>query len=158
MYFGLPVRIWVENTENLPSYVQRGIDLWRNAFLYGEWDAKVVSDSGSADVIVLLAPAPPPGPKPAPARLNSRFLPECDGATDLDTVATRFQLRIPLRVYVNPLVALNDPRHTLGIFQHSSDPNDLMFSQPAVDPVSPRDVNTVQTLYHSPEDMQPVGP
>ena len=73
---------------------------------------------------------------------------------------------------MNPLVALNDPSlphclqvtsahelgHTLGIFQHSSDPNDLMFSQPAVDPVSPRDVNTVQTLYHSPEDMQPVGP
>ena len=78
------------------------------------------------------------------------LLPQCDGATDLDTVATRFELRIPLHVYVNPLVATNDPDlarclrvttahelgHSLGIFQHSPDANDLMFTAPAVDALS----------------------
>jgi hypothetical protein len=33
-----------------------------------------------------------------------------------------------------------------------------MFSAPAVDALSKRDINTVQTLYHFPPDMVPVGP
>jgi hypothetical protein len=100
------------------------------------------------------------------------LLPQCEGATDFDTVATRFELSVPLHVYVNPLVPSNDPDlarclrvttahelgHSLGIFQHSPDVNDLMFSAPAVDPLSQRDINTVQTLYHFPSDMVPVGP
>ena len=168
----LPVRIWVEDAGGLPDEVGHGIDQWKGALLYGEWDAKITSDSNNADVIVRLAPAPPPGPKPSAGRLGSMLLPQCDGATDLDTVATRFELRIPLHVYVNPLVASNDPDlarclrvttahelgHSLGIFQHSTDANDLMFSAPAVDALSKRDINTVQTLYHFPPDMVPVGP
>jgi hypothetical protein len=168
----LPVRIYVEDAGGLPDDVRQGIDQWKAAFLYGEWDAKITSDSNNADVIVRLAPPPPVGPKPSAGRLGSMLLPQCDGATDLDTVATRFELRIPLRVYVNPLVPSTDPDlarclrvttahelgHSLGIFQHSSDANDLMFTQPAVDPLSRRDINTVQTLYHFPPDMVPVGP
>ena len=168
----LPVRIWVEDAGGLPDEVAHGIEEWKAGFLYGEWDARVTSDSLNADVIVRLAPPPPPGPKPVAGRIGSMLLPECDGATDLDTVATRFELKIPLRVYVNPLVASNDPNlarclrvttahelgHSLGIFQHSPDANDLMFTAPAVDALSHRDINTAQTLYHFPPDMVPVGP
>jgi len=39
--------------------------------------------------------------------------------------------------------------HALGLFLHSSDPDDLMYGRPTADALSPRDVATLQTLYHS---------
>jgi hypothetical protein len=41
----LPVRIWVAPDGPLRQHVQDGIDRWENAFLYGEFQAPIVTDS-----------------------------------------------------------------------------------------------------------------
>ncbi|HZA97882.1 MAG TPA: hypothetical protein VE399_03840, partial [Gemmatimonadales bacterium] len=41
----LPVRFWAENSLNLPSHVQQGIEQWQAVFLYGEFSGTLVSDS-----------------------------------------------------------------------------------------------------------------
>ena len=41
----LPVRVWVEDAVGLPATWPRAIDVWEAAFLYGEFEATVVSDS-----------------------------------------------------------------------------------------------------------------
>ena len=43
----LPVRVWAEDSLNLVTDVQNGIDRWEAAFLYGELDAVLVSDSST---------------------------------------------------------------------------------------------------------------
>lgn len=165
----LPVKIWAENAQGLPGNVTHGIGLWRAAFLYGEWDAKLVADSQDADIIVRSTLTPPPLASPILSRLRSRLLPQCEGATDIDTVATRFQLRLPIRMYLHRVLA-DDPNlarcltlttaheigHSLGIFQHSPDSDDLMYAFPAVDGPTPRDQNTAQSAYHVPATMVPV--
>ena len=40
----LPVKIWVEDSLDMPARVQEGVDDWEGAFLYGEYAAVLVSD------------------------------------------------------------------------------------------------------------------
>ncbi len=165
----LPVTYWVEDSLGEPAHVRNAISRWKAAFLYGEWDARVISDSSAADVIVRVLQPPP---KPAPATLRFRSLrPECEGATDVDTVATRLEFRLPVRMYLNPRLAsdpnldlcldittLHEMGHSMGLFQHTSDPLDIMFSNPVAEELSDRDVSTIEALYHRDADMIPVRP
>ncbi len=48
----LPVRIWVEDSLGLPGHTAAGIETWKEQFLYGEWDAVIVDDSSTADVVI----------------------------------------------------------------------------------------------------------
>jgi hypothetical protein len=57
----LPVRVWVENDASLPENIPRAIAAWRTAFLYGEFEATVVTDSSAPAMIVRWAA---PGPVP----------------------------------------------------------------------------------------------
>ena len=41
----LPVRIWVENQQSLPTRIQEGVALWRNLLGSREWNATLVADS-----------------------------------------------------------------------------------------------------------------
>jgi Matrixin len=159
----LPVKIWVEDQYDMPAHVQDGIERWRSAFLYGEWDGVVVSDSNAADVIVRTVQPPP---QTIPGRV-----PSCVGATDVDTVGNRFQLRVPIRVYVFPsvpdaadlsqcleTVAAHELGHSLGLFQHSSDSLDLMYGVPTAQGLTERDIGTALNAYHFKSDMLPVKP
>src|SRR5205823_5357513 len=98
----LPVHVWVEDAANLTENVPKAITAWRAAFLYREFDAAVVSDSSKADIIVRAGPAPGV-PLFSRTRLGSAFAPECSGATDIDVSDDHTQLRLPIRIYIDPL-------------------------------------------------------
>jgi predicted Zn-dependent protease len=162
----LPVKIWVEDSANLPAQINRGIGLWQNTLGTNAYHAVTVTDSSTADVIVRVAPIL----AAAPATGAGRSLTSCQAETIVDTVATRFQLAIPLRINIEILaapasdsaqacvrrVAAHELGHSLGLFQHSPNNQDLMYSVPTVDAPSARDANTVITLYAAPRTMVPI--
>jgi predicted Zn-dependent protease len=163
----LPVKIWVEDAAELPANVPAAIAAWRAAFLYGEFDATVVGDSATADVIVRAGAAP--GAQFARNRLHSALAFECSGATDLDLSDDHAQLRLPVRVYVDSrsapgpalssclaLTTAHEIGHALGIWRHSPASTDLMFADPVVPGPGERDLNTAELLYHTPSNVQPV--
>lgn len=158
----LPVRVWVEDAENLPAYAAAAIEDWKSAFLYGELDARLVADSNEADVLVRNT-APPATPSFS-ARLLRRA-PECQGATDIDIDGELLQL--PVRVYVDQRLAgeglaacyrltlRHELGHAFGIWNHSPDEADAMFANPVLDGLSDADRQTMEYLYHFPSDVAP---
>lgn len=161
----LPVRIWVENGQSLPTRVQEGITLWRNVLGSRDWNASIVTDSTQADIIVRLLPADVfQAVRHSPPQLV------CEGSTTVDTAATRFQLQLPIRVNLYPTIpgpgvdaclhstAAHELGHTLGIFQHSPDPADLMYISATAAGPTARDAATALRAYATPSDMVLVGP
>lgn len=163
----LPVRIWVEDTLDMPDRIGEGIATWTAALLYGEYDAVIVADSTLADVLVRVK-LPPGKAMLTAARLHTTFE-SCEGATDIDTVATRYQLQLPVRMYLYPrydpaqvdltecfqAVARHELGHSLGLFQHSGDMADIMYGLPEAAGLSVRDINTAQIVAHWPANMIP---
>ena len=157
----LPVRIWAQDTLNLPAHVRHGIDEWQAAFLYGEFRAVVVSDSSVADVIVTSGIAPKGGF--LITRLESFMAPECQGATDIELDASGHEILPPMRVYVDPrfdpaspgvdacmaLTTTHELGHSLGIFAHSPNLEDIMYADPVLTTLSPRDRATAELAYHT---------
>jgi predicted Zn-dependent protease len=151
----------VEDTLNLPAHVQHGIDEWEAAFLYSEFRAVGVSDSSVADVIVTSGIAPKGGF--SVTRLESLMAPECQGATDIELAANGQEILPPIRVYVDPrfdpsspgvdgcmaLTTTHELGHALGIFAHSANPEDIMYGDPVVTTLSPRDRATAELAYHT---------
>lgn len=155
----LPVRIWTQDTLDLPAHVAHGIEQWKAAFLYGEFDAVQVADSNSADVIVRAeSPAKPAGA----SRMESSAAPECEGGTDIVPAPDSPEILYPVRVFLLPrfdpatpgvaeclaLTATHELGHALGIFAHSPVETDIMFVDPVVSTLSPRDRATVERAYH----------
>jgi hypothetical protein len=165
----LPVKVWVEDADNLPAHLARAIDVWEAAFLYREFTTRLVDDSTTADVIVVRGAA---GPKLRMKRLHAALAPQCAGATDLDIDATNTELRLPIRLFIDPrslpddpgiesclaLTSIHELGHALGIFAHSPDPEDIMFANPEVELPSARDRRTAEAVYHTPPTLEPVRP
>lgn len=166
----LPVRVWVEDNNDLPGHIARAIDVWEAAFLYREFEATLVSDSTTADVIV--RGGTPGDPKLRMKRLHSAMAPECAGATDLDVDVANTELRLPIRLFIDPrslpddpgierclaLTSIHEMGHALGIFAHSPYPEDIMYADPEVELPSARDRRTVEAVYHTPPTLEAVGP
>jgi predicted Zn-dependent protease len=164
----LPVRIWAEDVNNMPSHVQRAIQVWEAAFLYREFQAQLVTDSTDADVIVLGGIAISSLQR---VRLPASA-PECVGATDLDIDVESSELRLPIRVFVEPralpdnpgiepclaLTTIHELGHAIGIFAHSPFPADIMFTDPQVELPSTRDRQTAEAAYHTPPSLTAVRP
>jgi hypothetical protein len=156
----LPVKIWAEDSLNLPAYVAAGIDQWKAAFLYGEYDAVTVADSNLADVIVHIGP-------PSKIGIESVHLgsvaPECEGATDFELPAGSRELQVPVRISINPrfdpsspgvdqclaLTTLHELGHSIGIFTHSPNTSDIMYFDPMVSSLSSSDRATAEVAYHT---------
>ena len=160
----LPVKIWVEDTLNLPSHVRAGVDQWQAAFLYGEFTAVPVADSGTADVLVRLG-TPVKGGFDV-VRLASAA-PECEGGTDFELPVGSHELQPPIRVFINPrfdpaspgvdtclaLTTTHELGHAIGIFEHSPLATDIMFGDPVVATLSARDRATAEAAYHLPPTL-----
>jgi predicted Zn-dependent protease len=155
----LPVRIWTENTLDLPQHVQNGIAQWKSAFLYGEFDAVSVADSSSADIIIGTGIALPN--ELSTIRVAGQA-PECEGATEFELPPGSRELQAPVRIFINPrfdpaapgvaeclaLTTTHELGHAIGIFAHSPDPGDIMYADPAVSLLSERDRQTAELAYH----------
>jgi len=161
----LPVRIWTEDAFDLPAHVAAGIEQWKSAFLYGEFDAVQVPDSNTADIIVRAeSPAKLAG---SISPLESRSAPECEGGTDIVPPPGSQQIQYPVRVFLLPrfdpstpgvteclaLTATHELGHALGILNHSPADTDIMFVDPVVSTLSPRDRATIERAYHVPSNL-----
>jgi hypothetical protein len=155
----LPVRIWTEDMFDLPAHVANGIEQWKAAFLYREFDAVQVSDSNAADIIVR---AESPAKLSAAGFLRSRSAPECEGGTDIVPPLGVGEIQYPVRVFLLPrfdpaspgvaeclaLTATHELGHALGILAHSPEETDIMFVDPVVSTLSARDRATIERAYH----------
>jgi predicted Zn-dependent protease len=56
------------------------------------------------------------------------------------------------------LTTIHELGHALGIFQHSANPDDIMFADPRVEVPSVRDRGTIEAAYHYPSTLEPVRP
>lgn len=160
----MPVRVYAEPTGSLPANVAAGMSLWTGAFRCGELSLVATTDSTRADIIVRN-----PGSLPVPsaaATLAADSAGACQGVTKLDTAGTA--IAGPLRSYVAPLsgdsvavaacyhfVTAHELGHALGLFAHSADTNDLMYSSPRRRVLSAADRYTIQLLYHTPSKLGP---
>jgi len=158
----LPVKIWAEDTLDLPAYAANGITTWQDQFLYAEFRGQMVPDSNDADIIIVA------GQLPATAWALRSMARECEGGTDVPLDPSTMILTPPFHIYIDPRLEDDVPAldsclnfttahelgHALGIFQHSPDPNDLMYSDPVVTAPSTRDRNTVNRAYHTPTTIQ----
>jgi hypothetical protein len=156
----LPVRIWAEDTLNLPVHVEQGIARWESAFLYGEFAGVRVADSATAHVIVTSGSTVKLGRNAT--RLERLAAPECEGGTDVVLTPGSSEIELPIRVFVNPrfdpalpevdqcmaLTTTHELGHAIGIFAHSPVATDIMYFDPVVATLSARDRATVERAYH----------
>lgn len=160
----LPVRIWTDPRGAMPRLAATGVRDWETLFLYGEFRGVVVSDSGSADVLLRWSGSVPPDvtPDPGPAVFA------CDGLTRLSIdAANRLDDYVRIDIGVNlgytdaqvaacvARVVTHELGHALGILQHSPDTADLMHANPRVPLPSDRDRRTVEVLYHTQPTIGP---
>lgn len=163
----LPVRFWADPRSNLRFLIERGITVWQDQFLYGELRGVVVSDSTTADVIVVWADSVPPDVPPDTTSASNA----CNGLTTFDYDTTGFTLSGPVHVSLSVLggspatpgqvqtcmrrVAIHELGHSLGLLRHSQFDVDIMFGSPLVDYPSRFDRRSVEVLYHSQPTVQP---
>jgi predicted Zn-dependent protease len=154
----LPVRVWVASDSPIRQNVQTAIARWQGAFLYGEFQAVLVADSTTADVIV----------RNTPSDIGSglaRRARECNGETDPNIDLSTNTAQLPMHIFVYPAASSIDPTalatcysitvthefgHMLGIInaEHAgTNSGDVMFPNPTFDGISERDRATVNTLY-----------
>ncbi len=160
----LPVKFWTEDGTNLRRHLESAIAIWESQFLYSEFTGEVVTDSASANVRVRFA-----GPSVADLPVtDDPPVQVCSGVTTVPAVESgRFTGSFNVTVnwggvfvdqdIVNCIarVTSHEIGHTLGIFAHSPDANDLMFTTPVIRFPSAADRNTVQKLYHTPPNVLP---
>lgn len=166
----LPVRYWVApGAGAVADHVAEGIAAWRDQLLYREFDGVLVTDSAMADVVVQVVPADPPAapltpddPEPSACSGVTSFV-RVEPDTGLPFLDGQFRVTVTWRAgfadaaIANCLhrVVKHEVGHTVGLFQHSDAPGDLMWGTPTVADPTTRDRRTVERLYHTPASLAP---
>jgi len=154
------VRIYAEPAGTLPANTDAAIALWAGAFRCGEIGFARWNDSAGADIVLrTTASSPPVAPNVRSFAADS--LNACRGRTDV-AFDTLDRIERPIRSYVWPqgvdpaattvcytFVTAHELGHGLGLFQHSLDTADLMYSVPRRVALSPNDRFTIQVLYNT---------
>jgi len=160
----LPVRIWVASDSPIRSYVDTAIARWEGAFLYGEFQATIVADSATADVIVRNVPSD------IGTGINRRAS-QCVGETDPNIDISTNTAQLPMHIFMYAVVGDEIPGlatcysitmthemgHMLGLLLHSPNSGDVMFADPSLDGISDRDRLTAVTLYSVPPTIKITG-
>jgi len=156
----LPVRVYFANDltvtpsggspTRVNTLIQTGFDRWPAA-TGGIVGYRIVTDPAQADITVSVTTIPDP------VGLSET------GQTSVQTAAGGVLTTATVLIYVWPDItvpeltqgllatATHEFGHALGIAGHSSDPSDVMYVNhaPARDVLlSPRDVNTIKTIYY----------
>jgi predicted Zn-dependent protease len=146
--------------------VLKAINTWENSFLYGEFRAELVGSQAQADIVVRNLMAPP---KLVSQVRLAAMAPQCRGETTFVADLAAGTLTLPFEVYVWSRVADTDPNlptcyeltmlhefgHALGLFAHSTSPDDLMYVDPVRNGLSDRDRATAEAAYHLPATVTP---
>jgi hypothetical protein len=162
----LPVRYFADTRGPMAALVARALGVWEEQFLYGEFTGVLVSDSASADVIVRwggTVPSDVPPDTGAPVT-------SCSGVTMLAIDSASNSIEDQIIVTANNLlvpvsagqmiacyrrVIAHEVGHSLGLFQHSAQLDDLMAGQPLVERPGRRDRVTAEVLYHTTPTIGP---
>ena len=164
-----PVRIYVEPVDSLQANAQRGMQLWMNGVHCGELSLQLWPDSATADVVVRNPPfLPPPPVSGGIMRVSGDSVGACGGRTDVFLDSARTTLLRPIRSYIVPIgidtaataacyhfVTAHELGHSLGLFSHSSNPVDLMNTNPRHTALSINDLYTIELLYHFDAPVKP---
>ncbi|MBI4502562.1 MAG: matrixin family metalloprotease [Gemmatimonadetes bacterium] len=159
-----PVRYFAQAIGALPEYVRDGLTIWEAQLLYGEFEGVLTTDSAGADIRVVLEGGVPP----VSPLISAPAVQACTGSTSA-TLASATKLAGPMLIQVRwfpgftpadvvnciSRVTRHEIGHSLGLFQHSSNPADLMYGVPSVREPSTRDRSTVQVLYHTAANLTP---
>lgn len=164
-------------TALLATAFERGAAQWNGRALFGEYHLSRAATLAEADVVLRLStdPAPVNTEKCPPTFSNAvtTFCIEDLSAKTLhlasfhplppgDTSATNIKMLVTILASQSAIagrldrLVVHELGHVLGIGQHSPDPSDLMASGvPTLTAPGPRDIATVQVLYHTTPDILP---
>jgi predicted Zn-dependent protease len=154
----MPISIYIHmsdpNQVVFLNDIYHDLDIWTQV-TNGKLRFQEVGIPGPARIILSLRQGPimDPNASIGHASFNSRSLDTEDPMRSLkvsitvNTGETDDELSLQNRREQVSKLVLHELGHAIGIWGHSKDPNDIMYTHPIVSQLSPRDVNTVHKLY-----------